>query len=125
MSARRRATSVVVGLWLVLAAVFGVACLCTQGPSAYGQVLAKGSPTAVSPEGDTDTAERASASPGRDRCGAGAAEDTPATGPVPPPIPQAPPGRADVRAAAVSTAVMAEPAAPRPPNLHELQVLRT
>lgn len=121
MSSRRAAGSVVLGLLVALAAVLGVACLCTHGhvpqslavSSAYGAL-------------DGGIPEHACASSGHGRCGTEAAADTPTTGPVPHPLPQAWPARVEVRPAAFpAAAVRKRPAAPRAPDLYTLQVLRT
>ncbi|MFD7404179.1 hypothetical protein ACFV7R_16200 [Streptomyces sp. NPDC059866] len=125
MGTRRRAASVVLGLWMALATVLGVGCLCAHGQT-YAQAVQY--VAAVSPMPDApgdDTREHACAAPGHDQCGGGTVVDTPATGPAPHPLPQALPTRVDTRPVAAPTPVTAGPAAPRPPNLHVLQVLRT
>ncbi|WP_405905470.1 MULTISPECIES: hypothetical protein [unclassified Streptomyces] len=122
MTVRRRTGSVVLGLLVALATVLGVACLCTHGP-AVQPVAAMSSAASHGPDGDDH--EHVCAAPGEDECGAQWVMDTPTTGPGPHPQPQSLPAQVHVRPAAVPAQTTAYGVAPRPPNLHVLQVLRT
>ncbi|MFJ2826611.1 hypothetical protein ACIPC1_03215 [Streptomyces sp. NPDC087263] len=121
MTARRRTGSVVLGLLVALATVLGVACLCTHGPAV--QPVAAMSAAYQGP-GDDDP-EHVCAAPAQDRCGAQWMLDTPTTGPGPHPQPQSLPVQVGVGPARVPARTTVYGAAPRPPNLHVLQVLRT
>ncbi|NNN36293.1 hypothetical protein HLK59_39240 [Streptomyces sp. S3(2020)] len=124
---RRRSTSVLLGLLVALASVLGIACLCTHGHVALPVAAASTTPAAPTSYdiATDDTRERVCASPGHDRCGGSAAVGNPTTGPGPHPVPQALPVRVDARPVALPVPADARPAAPRPPDLHTLQVLRT
>lgn len=122
MTVRRRTGSVVLGLLVALATVLGVACLCTHGPAV--QPVTAMSSTAYHGPGDDDR-EHVCAVPGSDQCGVQWAMDTPATGPGPHPHPQSLPAQVDAQPAPVPAQITAYGVAPRPPNLHVLQVLRT
>jgi hypothetical protein len=121
MRTRRRTASVVLGLMVVLATVLGAACLCAHGPVMQPIAAA----TAVHHGSSGDSRDHVCAVPGHDQCGAKTAAYAPTTGPGPHPFPQTPPARVDARPATLPTAVPARPAAPRAPDLHVLQVLRT
>ncbi|MEV7343882.1 hypothetical protein [Streptomyces sp. NPDC093544] len=121
MTVRRRTGSVVLGLLVALATVLGVACLCTHGPAV--QSVAAMSSAYQGPAGDDR--EHVCTAPAQDQCGAQWAMDTPTTGPGPHPQPQSLPVQVDAGPARVPARTTAYGVAPRPPNLHVLQVLRT
>ncbi|MFF8904802.1 hypothetical protein [Streptomyces olivaceoviridis] len=123
MSTRRRTASVLLGLLVVLATVFGVACLCAHGPGVRPTVAVASSSYDVP---DHLAREHLCALPGQDHCGAKTTAATPTTGPGNHPFPQTLPTTVvDARPATAAPPVRARPAAPRPPGLHALQVLRT
>ncbi|MFF4550764.1 hypothetical protein [Streptomyces sp. NPDC001435] len=120
MSARRRTGSVVLGLLVALATVFGAVCLCAHGPTVQ--------PVAVLSAYDTSdggSRTHACALPAHDQCGAKLAADMPTTGPGPHPQPLILPVWAGARPASSFKLINLDPAAPRAPDLHVLQVLRT
>ncbi len=121
MRMRRRTASVVLGLMVVLATVLSAACLCAYGPVMQPVTAAP----SVNHGSSGDSRDHVCAVPGHDQCGAKTAAYTPTTGPGPHPFPQAMPARVNTRPATLPTAVAARPAAPRAPDLHVLQVLRT
>ena len=127
MRMRWRTASVVLGLMVVLATVLGVACLCAHGPVTQSvAVMQPGTAAAAMHHGSSgDSPDHACAVPGHDQCGAKTTAYAPTTGPGPHPFPQTLPARVDTRPATLPTAVAAHPAAPRAPDLHVLQVLRT
>jgi hypothetical protein len=120
MIVRRQTVSVVLGLLVVLATVLGAACLCARGDTV--QPIAASSVYGGSGDGDR---EHVCAVPAHDQCGAKVTVDTPTTGPGPHPQPLALPVRADVGPTSSRTVINLHPAAPRAPDLHVLQVLRT
>ncbi|MEV7283523.1 hypothetical protein AB0O01_02955 [Streptomyces sp. NPDC093252] len=139
MSARRRSGSVVLGLLVALATLFGVACLCAstsapKGPHAGTAQIRSADFTAVTggqgPQGfvlgaNGQVLDLACLSPGHQQCDGTPVADTPTTGPVPQPQPLGLPARpAPGEAGAAPPATRYAPP-PRPPDLHVLQVLRT
>lgn len=107
------------GLLLALATVLG----CAMHPGeAEAEAARRYAAVAYAPQGPAK--EHVCPVPGHECHGAGGVIAR-TTAPTPHPAPQALPGRVDARPAAAPRAVRAEPAAPRPPDLHALQVLRT
>ncbi|MFJ6661790.1 hypothetical protein ACIQNG_36380 [Streptomyces sp. NPDC091377] len=127
MTVRRRSVSMVLGLIVALATLFGVACLCAKTyPPQYPSADA---PTSVAyvTHGTPDGQARGLAclSPGHQQCDGAPAVDTPTTGPGPQPQPLVPPALIDSRPAGVPFRSTRYAPPPRPPDLHLLQVLRT
>ncbi|ALV33213.1 hypothetical protein AS200_15115 [Streptomyces sp. CdTB01] len=113
----------VLGLLVALATLLGVACLCSHGHALQAEPVAVAS---VSYDGPHHHArDHACLSPGHDHCGAKLSVDTPTTGPGPHPQPLGLPVRVDPRPILAPTATTWYAAAPRAPDLHVLQVLRT
>ncbi|MFM9441628.1 hypothetical protein [Streptomyces acidiscabies] len=120
MSGPTRAASVVLGLLLALATVLG----CVMHPGeAEAQAARRLAAVAYSPQ--TPAKEHVCPVPGHDRCHGAGGVIARTTAPTPHPAPQALPARVDARPAVAPRTVRADPAAPRPPDLHVLQVLRT
>lgn len=123
MRLRRRSGGVVLGLLMALATLLGVACLCSHGHAIQAEPVAVVSLAHDSP-GDA-ARDHACLSPGHEQCGAKPAVDTPATGPGPQPEPLGVPVQVDFRPVLAATVPARYEAAPRAPDLHVLQVLRT
>ncbi|MFF4754367.1 hypothetical protein ACWD5R_24530 [Streptomyces sp. NPDC002514] len=123
MSVRRRSGGVVLGLLVALATLLGVACLCSHGHAIQAEPVAVVSVTHDSPVGHVR--EHACLSPGHEQCGAKPAVDTPTTGPGPQPHPLGVPVQVEFRPVLALTVTARYEAAPRAPDLHVLQVLRT
>ncbi|MEU9336929.1 hypothetical protein AB0D49_27815 [Streptomyces sp. NPDC048290] len=147
MSVRRRSGSVVLGLLVALATLFGVACLCAGTGKApqmrsadhaavYG-VPAPDSPgarrLAADPNGSRGQVVGANGrvidlpclSPGHQQCDGTPVADTPTTGPVPQPQPLGLPARVLLGPAVPPAPAPRYAPPPRPPDLHVLQVLRS
>ena len=118
-----RTGAVALALLVVLATLLGVACLCSPGHAGQSEPVTIASAAHHGP--DRPGHERACLSPGHDHCGTKLAVDTPTTGPGPHPQPLGLPARVDSRPAPVAPATTWYTAAPRAPDLHVLQVLRT
>jgi len=111
---------VVLGLLLALAAVLGCATHPAEADAEAGR-----QPVAVTSTPQGPSKEQVCAVPGHHQChgtGGAVARTTP---PTPHPAPQSLPTRVDARPATTPLSVRADPAAPRPPDLHVLQVSRT
>ncbi len=120
MSGPTRAASVALGLLLALATVLGCAMHPGEAEAEAARHL-----VAVAYTPQTPSKEHVCPVPGHDRCHGAGGVIARTTAPTPHPAPQALPTRLDARPAAAPLAVRADPAAPRPPDLHVLQVLRT
>jgi len=124
---RGSATSMMLGLLATLATVFGMACLCPDGPAV--RPVAAVSSAYQTPGDDVrgtgDIRDHVCVSPGHHRCGGKATVDVPATGPGAHPFPPLPPALVDARRPVPPTPVTVRPAPARPPDLHVLQVLLT
>ncbi|MET8980478.1 hypothetical protein ABZX85_33210 [Streptomyces sp. NPDC004539] len=120
MSSPRRAGAVVLGLLLAVATVLG--CVMHPAETEAGAVRHL-TAVAYTPQGPSK--EHVCAVPGHDRCHGAGGVVARTTAPTPHPAPQALPARVDARPATTPLAAQADPAAPRPPDLHVLQVLRT
>ncbi|MGJ5897373.1 hypothetical protein ACSCBZ_36320 [Streptomyces niveiscabiei] len=120
MSGPIRVASVALGLLLALATVLG----CVMNPGeAEAEAARRLAAVAYAPQ--TPAKEHVCPVPGHDRCHGAGGVIARTTAPTPHPAPQALPARVDARPAAAPRLVRADPAAPRPPDLHALQVLRT
>jgi len=111
---------VVLGLLLTLATVLGCA---THPAATEAEAVRHLVAAAYAPQGPSE--EHVCAVPGHDRCHGGSGVIARTTPPTPHPAPLALPARVDARPATTPLSVRADPAAPRPPDLHVLQVLRT
>ncbi|MFF6829849.1 copper resistance protein CopC [Streptomyces longwoodensis] len=120
MSVRQRTAAVVLGLLVALATVLGAACLCAHRHTVQPVTVFSAYDTS-----DGGAREHACALPAHDQCGAKAAGDMPTTGPGPHSQPLTLPAWADTRPASSRTVINQDSAAPRAPDLHALQVLRT
>lgn len=116
MSTERRGWAGLVGLFVVLAALFGIACPCAEAAAGPAQV------TVVAYDIADD---HTGLSPSRHHCGAQPVAGTPATGPGAHPQPLDLPGHVGTRPAGFPAEPAPYPAHPRAPDLHVLQVLRT
>ncbi|QNP73025.1 hypothetical protein IAG44_28730 [Streptomyces roseirectus] len=115
-----RAVSVVLGLLLAVATLWG----CVMHPAeAEAETVRHLVAVAYAPQ--TPAKEHVCAVPGHNRCHGSSGVIARTTAPTPHPSPQALPARVDARPATIPTPAQADPAAPRPPDLHVLQVLRT
>jgi hypothetical protein len=123
MSGRRRTGVAVLGLLVALAALLGVACLCTHGQAMHAESVAFASVTHDRPHGPAY--DHTCLAPGHEQCSGKLAVDTPGTGPGPHPQPIALPAQGDARPASPATSITRYVARPRAPDLHVLQVLRT
>lgn len=121
---RQRTACVALGLLVALATVLGVTCLCAYGQFSRPLVASTAYDVAYD-MADGHVGDHASVAPGEHRCGDQKVADTPTTGPVPQPQPVALPCRVDARPVVVAATVPRHGAAPRAPDLHVLQVLRT
>ena len=119
MTFRWRTGAVALGLLMALATLFGVACLCVQGPATPPEHAAVTSVTSAVAQ------EHVCPSPVHRRCGADAAVVAPTTGPGSHPQPLVLPTRADTRPPVAFPVGTSYAAGPRAPDLHVLQVLRT
>ncbi|MFE2045200.1 hypothetical protein ACFXAZ_30650 [Streptomyces sp. NPDC059477] len=125
MTVRRRSGSVVLGLLVALATLFGVACLCAQANAQAGPQRSGPAVHTVQGGQNSRVLDLICLSPGHQECDGTPAVDTPTTGPVPQPQPLGLPARVAPGPVEVPTLTVRYAPPPRPPDLHVLQVLRT
>lgn len=118
MQTRRQIRFVVLGLFVVLTTMLGVTCVCT-----HGHAMRPAAATAVSAAPADRTDDRACATPAHEQCGAQSAVNTPTIASHPQPLGL--PARMYESPTPGPAAITRYMAAPRVPNLHVLEVLRT